>query len=200
MDSYRYNYAAGTSVLSYMLNVFVDQQPDQTTLAGQHGNVNYPPMIPSTTAQAGHTCQVTVALGNPLWNATNGNSNLPVVEPEFTTGAGTYPRDNNTWLMYDGYGKTAAQAWANGSSDPNWQIAPGTFKDLTLTWTCPQSLDGQPLNVQLNFTGFTQTPGTSVPNMVAMDNIRLVDTTVPEPTTLSFLATSSLLLPRRRRA
>jgi hypothetical protein len=193
VNSFRYKYVPGTCQLSAMYNVFIDQQPDQTTLAGKHADLKYPPMIPATTAIAGHTYQVTVALGNPLWNAANGNSNFPVVELEFTIGAGTFnmpsgtnslttpPPKGDTWLFYNGYGNTVATAWANGSSDPKWQIAPGTFNDLSLTWTCPKQDDGKPLNIQLNFTGFTQTPGTSLPNMVAMDNIRLVDVTTKAP-------------------
>ena len=153
-----------------MYDFWIDQQPNITS-GIPLGGANYPPMIPATTAIAGHTYQVTVALGNPSWNATNGNTAFPVVELSFTSGAWGGPGG------YNGYGNTVAQAWANGSSDPNWQIAPGTFKDLTLTWTCPANLGGQSLNIQLNITGFTQTPGTTQPNKVAFDNIRLVDVT-----------------------
>ena len=185
----KYNYVSGTCVLGAMYNVMVDQQPAQTTDAGNHGDLSYPPMIPATTAIGGHTYQVTVALGNPSWNATNGNSNFPVVELELTTAAGSYnepsgtnslttaPQSGDNTLFYNGYGTTAAEVWANGSSDNNWKIAPGTFKDLTLTWTCPAQDNGLPLNIQLNVTGFTQLPGTSLPNKVAIDNIRFVDTT-----------------------
>jgi hypothetical protein len=196
VNGYRYNYTPGTSQLPSMYNFWIDQQPNVISPL-YHGDINYPPMIPAATTIAGHTYQAKIALGNPLWNITNGNTAFPVVELAFTTGAGTYPRDNNTWLMYDGYGTTVAQALANGSEDPNWQIAPGTFKDLSVTWTAPQS--GLPLDVLVTFTGFTQNPGTSFPNQVSMDNVRLVDlSAVPEPTSLVFLVGGLLAVTLRR--
>ena len=50
-------------------NFWVDQQPNTGTDPGNHSDINYPPMIAATVAQAGETYQVTVALGNPLVNA-----------------------------------------------------------------------------------------------------------------------------------
>ena len=168
MNGYRYNYTSGSSELPMMYNIWVDQQTTFSTLP--HTDSNYPPMVPASTTIAGHTFQVTVALGNPSWNATNGNTAFPVVELDLTTGIGAAAEN------YDGYGTTVAQAWANGSSDANWQIAPGTFKDLTLTWTCPANAGGQSLDILLSLTGFTQTPGTSQANRVALQRPPHVDT------------------------
>lgn len=186
VNGYRYKYTPGTSQLPSMYNFWVDQQPNVTSPLS-HGNIDYPPMIPAATTIAGHTYTATVALGNPLWNKENGNAAFPVVELAFTINAGTSPKDNNTWLMYDGYGTTVAQAWANGSSDPDWMIAPGTFKDLSVSYTATQS--GLPLNVQINMTGFTQIPGTAWPNHVSFDNVRLTDS-VPEPKVVGGPATA----------
>ena len=98
-------------------------------------------MIPATIAKANHKYQVTVALGNPL---INGSREIPAtVDLDFTLGAGTYnepsntnsdlypPQPGDTSLNYNGSGTTVATAVANGSSDPNWQLTPGTFKTLS---------------------------------------------------------------------
>ncbi len=165
----------------------VDQQPNTTGDAGNHGDINYPPMIAATVARAGETYQATVALGNPLVNASN--VAFPDVELDLTLGAGTYytpsytnsynyttgttnpPQSGDTGLDYQGYGTAVASAFSNTSVDPTWQLAPGTFKDLTVTWTCPTQDDGMPLDIQIVYNGV------SVPT--AMDNIRLVDITTP---------------------
>ena len=68
---------------------WVDQQPNTTGDAGNHNDLNYPPMIAATTAHAGDTYQVTVALGNPLVN--DQVTDAPAdVELDFTLNAGTY--------------------------------------------------------------------------------------------------------------
>ena len=122
---------------------FADEQPNITGDAGNHSDLNYPPMIAPTTAQAGHKYQVTVALGNPLVNQ-DISSVLPAdVELDFTVNAGTYyepsntnsynyatgqtvaPQAGDTWLFYNGYGTTVASAFAYGNSDPNWHIVAG---------------------------------------------------------------------------
>ncbi len=165
---------------------WIDQQPNTTGDTGNHNDIHFPPMIAATVAQAGETYQVTVALGNPLVNS--GNS-FPNVELGFTLGAGTFyepsgtnsynyaagqtasPQSGDSSLYYNAYGTTVANTFTTGSS---WQIAPGTFKDLTLTWTCPPIDNGMPLDIQLIYHGVSQT--------TCMSNVRLSDiTTSPAP-------------------
>ena len=164
-------------------NFWVDQQPDTTVDAGNHSDLNYPPMIAATTAQTGETYQATVALGNPLFNS---GGSFPDVELDITLGAGTYyepsntnsynyatgqtvsPRPGDTWLDYEGYGATVASVQTN---DPNW-VTPGHFQDLSVSWACPAADDGQPLDVMIVYHDTTQT--------TCMSNLQLNDiTTLP---------------------
>ena len=169
---------------------WVDQQPNTAVDGGNPNDLNYPPIIAATVAHVGETYQATVALGNPLINST---SSFPAVELDLTLGAGSYYQPSNTNKYNyatgtttspqpgdnsssgNGYGTTVAQAFSSGSG---WQLTPGTFKDLTVTWTCPPIDDGLPLDIQILYTGVSQT--------TCMDNIRLADitTTAAAPTGL----------------
>jgi phosphodiesterase/alkaline phosphatase D-like protein len=175
----------------------VDQQPNTTVDAGNHGDINYPPMITATTAVAGETYQATVAFGNPLVNSGAEN---PGAELDLTLGAGTYyepsginsynyatgqtnsPAQGDTSLDYNGYGTTVASAFTSGSS---WNLARGTFQDLSVSWTCPPQDAGMPLDIQVLYAG--------VSNDSAFDNVRLNDITSPPsaPTNLVVAGSSS---------
>jgi rubredoxin len=176
----------------------VDQQTQTTVDAGNHADINYPPMICATTAVAGETYQATVALGNPLVNAAN--VAFPDVELDLTLNAGTFygpsgensynyatgqtnpPEPGDNVLDYSGYGTTIASAFSTGAS---WQIAPGTFKDLSVTWTCPPSDAGMPLDIQIYYA--------NVGVDTCFDNIRLTDITATPaaPTNLVVAGSSS---------
>jgi autotransporter-associated beta strand protein len=160
-------------------NFWVDQQPDTTGDAGNHNDLNYPPMIAATIAQTGETYQATVALGNPLVNS---GDSFPDVELDITLGAGTYyepsntnsynyvtdstnaPQPGDSSIDYDGYGTTVASAFTTG-----WQVTPGTFQNLSVTWTCPPQDNGQPLDVMIVYHGVSQT--------TCMSNLQLNDIT-----------------------
>ncbi len=164
-------------------NFWVDQQPNTAVDGGNPNDFAYPPMIAATVAHAGVTYQVTVALGNPLVNASN--PSFPNVEMDFTLGSGSYslpshtnrydyatgqtvpPQPGDTGGSYNGYGTTVASAH---TVDPNW-VTPGNFRDLTLTWTCPPEDDGIPLDIMFVYSGISKP--------VCMDNIRLADITTP---------------------
>ena len=131
-----------------MYNIWIDQQPDSGSQdsgdSTNHDLVNYPGMIAATAAIAGHTYQVTAALGNPLVNGSAGIG--ASVAMDFTIGAGTYyePSGTNTYnyvtgqtnapqsgddgLDYNGYGTTVASV----STDSTWNtLAAGSFRDLS---------------------------------------------------------------------
>jgi phosphodiesterase/alkaline phosphatase D-like protein len=186
-------------------HIIVDQQPNTTGDAGNHGDINYPPMIDATTAKAGHTYQVSVALGNPLINGSTAELEANV-ELDFTLNAGTYyepsgensynyatgqtnaPESGDTSLDYSGYGTTVASAFAYGNSS-NWALAPGTFQTLTLTWTCPASDAGMPLDMQVIFNCYNG-------DSVSMSNVQLTDLTAlttvpPAPTGVTAAGASS---------
>ena len=197
--------ASGTNLLNIIpapggvYNLWVDQQPDGGSQnpgdSLSHYALNYPAMIPATTAIAGHTYQVTVALGNPLVNASAGLG--ASVELDFTTGAGTYnepsntnsattpPQPGDTSLFYNGYGTTVASV----TTDSTWNtLAAGSFRDLSLQWTCPTQDAGLPLDIMLVFRCGTE--------QVSMDNVRLLDltanSTIPQaPSGLTATAASS---------
>ena len=197
--------ASGTNLLNIIpapggvYNLWVDQQPDGGSQnpgdSLSHYALNYPAMIPATTAIAGHTYQVTVALGNPLVNASAGLG--ASVELDFTTGAGTYnepsntnsattpPQPGDTSLFYNGYGTTVASV----TTDSTWNtLAAGSFRDLSLQWTCPTQDAGLPLDIMLVFRCGTE--------QVSMDNVRLLDLTanptIPQaPSGLTATAASS---------
>jgi hypothetical protein len=163
-------------------NVWVDQQPNTTGDAGNHSDLTYPPMIAATLAQTGETYQATVALGNPLINT---GTSIGDVELDITLGAGTYyepsntnsynyvtdttnaPQSGDTSTYYNGYGTAVASAFTTG-----WQVTPGTFQNLTATWTCPPQDNGIPLDVMIVFHSATVT--------TCMSNVQLNDiTTLP---------------------
>ncbi len=203
--------ASGTNLLNIIpanggvYNIWIDQQPDTGSSnpgdSLSHYDTNYPPMIAATTAIAGHTYQVTAALGNPL---VNGSAGLGAsVEMDFTIGAGTYyePSGTNSWnyvtgkanppqpgdnsLDYSGYGNTVASI----TTDSTWNnLAAGSFRAITLQWTCPAADAGLPLNVMFVFR--------CGPEQVSMDNVQLVDLTassiIPHaPTALTATAVAS---------
>ena len=158
-------------------NFWIDQQPNTTGDAGNHDDVNYPPMIAATTAQTGETYQATVALGNPLINT---GTSFPDVELDITLGAGTFyepsgtnsynyvtqttnaPQPGDNSLDYSGYGNAVASAFTTG-----WQVTPGTFQDLTVSWTCPPQDNGMPLNVMIVYHQVSQ--------ITCMSNVQLND-------------------------
>ena len=160
-------------------NFWIDQQTNTTGDAGNHGDINYPPMIAATTAQTGETYQATVALGNPLINSGNSIGNI---ELDITLGAGTYyepsntnsynyttqttnaPQAGDTSLYYSGYGTTVASSFTTG-----WQVTPGTFQNLSVNWTCPAADNGMPLDVMIVYHGATAT--------TCMSNVQLNDIT-----------------------
>ena len=107
-------------------------------------------------------------MGNPLINS--GDSFPGDIELDITLGAGTFyepsginsydyatgqtatPEPGDTSLAYLGYGTTVASAFTTG-----WQVTPGTFQNLTVTWTCPATDNGQPLDVMIVYHDVTQT-------------------------------------------
>ena len=146
----------------------VDQQPETTVDAGNHSDINYPPMIDATTAKAGHTYQVSVALGNPLINGTAGLE--ATVALDFTLNAGTYyepsntnsynyatgqtnpPQPGDTSLDYSGYGTTVASAFAYGDTTA-WALAarhiPDPHSDLDLPSFRRRHASGYPVAIRL---------------------------------------------------
>ena len=90
-------------------------------------------------------------------------------------------------MFYNGYGTTVASVLT--SSDSTWNSLPaGTFRDLSLQWTCPTQDAGMPLDIMLIFRCGTE--------QVSMDNVQLKDLTenpvIPTaPTGLTATAVSS---------
>ena len=104
--------ASGTNCLNIIpapggvYNIWVDQQTDSGSQdpgdSLSHYDLNYPGMIAATAAIAGHTYQVTAALGNPLVNGSAGLG--ATVAMDFTIGAGTYYEPSGTQYLQLCYG------------------------------------------------------------------------------------------------
>jgi hypothetical protein len=203
--------ASGTNCLNIIpapggvYNIWIDQQTDSGSQnpgdSLSHYSLNYPGMIAATAAIAGHTYQVTAALGNPLVNGSAGIG--ASVEMDFTIAAGTYyepsgtnsynyatgqtnaPQSGDTSLFYNGYGTTVASI----TTDSTWNnLAAGSFRAQTLQWTCPAQDAGLPLDVMFIFRCGTE--------QVSLDNVQLVDLTASSiiptaPTALSAAPVSS---------
>jgi hypothetical protein len=106
---------------------------------------------------------------------------------------------------YQPAGSVAIQLLANGnvvsSNTLNANtITPGAFTDLSTTLTAAQAatLGGQQLSIRIVDTN---TSATNDKNEVALDNVRLFTTAVPEPASLGVLLIGAAgLLTKRRRA
>ncbi|HVX86802.1 MAG TPA: PEP-CTERM sorting domain-containing protein [Phycisphaerae bacterium] len=126
---------------------------------------------------------------------------LPTIDP---AGAYTLTVAIGQRADYQPAGSVAIQLLADGNVvasntlDAN-SITPGTFTDLSTTLTAPQAatLGGQQLSIRIVDTNTTSNNDKSE---VALDNVRLFTTAVPEPASLGVLligAAALLTKPRR---
>lgn len=140
---------AQTSDLLVTVYFWTDEQTDRT-----HGNG--PPEIPVTITASGMTYTATVALGLPLDVVANGNTTFPTV----TLGLMTNKTIGASGVMV-------------ATSTQTGGIAPGAWKDLSVSWTATHTGDG--LSIWVICSGFTQLAGTRWgQNSACWDNVRLI--------------------------
>jgi hypothetical protein len=154
------NPPATTVELPVTVYFWTDGQTDRT-----HGKT--PPHVPLTNTVKGTKYTATVALGNPLNNAKEGNTAFPSVQLGFVLNT------KNIRL-----GDLVASNTQTGG------VASGAWKDLSVSWTAPQS--GDALDILIVVKGFTQLKNTKWgENAMAFDNVRLTATAadVSEPAT-----------------